>query len=70
MSEPADPVQNQLAKLKKKYAADLPQKVARVEEQVVAFLGADWSEEVCLPRTGRSTVSPGAQAPTGSGSWG
>jgi chemotaxis protein histidine kinase CheA len=48
MSEPADPVQNQLAKLKKKYAADLPQKVARVEEQVAAFLSAAWSEEVCF----------------------
>lgn len=48
MSEPADAVQNQLAKLKKKYAADLPQKVARVEEQVGAFLAAAWSEELCF----------------------
>jgi chemotaxis protein histidine kinase CheA len=48
MSEPADGVQDQLAKLKKKYAADLPQKVARVEEQVAAFLSAPWSEEVCF----------------------
>ncbi|HVR86657.1 MAG TPA: hypothetical protein VMU54_20200 [Planctomycetota bacterium] len=48
MSEPADSVQNQLAKLKKKYAADLPQKVARVEEQVATFLSTAWSEEVCF----------------------
>ncbi len=48
MPEPADAVQSQLAKLKKKYAAELPQKVARVEEQVGAFLAAAWSEEVCF----------------------
>jgi chemotaxis protein histidine kinase CheA len=48
VSEPDDPIQNQLAKLKKKYAADLPQKVARVEEQVAAFLAAGWSEELCF----------------------
>ncbi|HLY75340.1 MAG TPA: hypothetical protein VKU80_14560 [Planctomycetota bacterium] len=48
MSEPAEGAQNQLAKLKKKYAADLPQKVARVEEQVSAFLAADWSQELCF----------------------
>jgi len=48
MSEPADGVQNQLAKLKKKYAADLPQKVARVEEQISTFLAADWSQDICF----------------------
>jgi HPt (histidine-containing phosphotransfer) domain-containing protein len=48
MSEPPEGVQNQLAKLKKKYAADLPLKVARVEEQVGAFLAAGWSEELCF----------------------
>jgi len=48
MPEPAEPVQNQLAKLKQKYAADLPQKVARVEEQIAAFLAASWSEEACF----------------------
>jgi chemotaxis protein histidine kinase CheA len=48
MSDPVEPVQDALAKLKKKYAADLPQKVARVDAQVEAFLSAAWSEEVCF----------------------
>lgn len=48
MSDPAETVQNQLAKLKKKYAAELPQKVARVEEQIQGFLSAGWTEETCF----------------------
>ncbi|HLY11934.1 MAG TPA: Hpt domain-containing protein [Planctomycetota bacterium] len=48
MPDPADPVQNQLAKLKQKYAADLPLKVARVEELVAGFLAAAWTEESCF----------------------
>jgi chemotaxis protein histidine kinase CheA len=48
MSEADEGVQNQLEKLKKKYAAGLPEKVARVEEQIAAFLAAAWSEEVCF----------------------
>lgn len=48
MSEAADGVQNQLAKLKRKYAAGLPEKVAAVERQVASFLGSTWTEEVCF----------------------
>ena len=48
MSEPADAVPNQLAKLKQKYAAGLPEKVGKVGEQVDAFLAAPWQEERCF----------------------
>jgi hypothetical protein len=48
MSEPADAVPNQLAKLKQKYAAGLPEKVGKVGAQVDAFLAAPWQEELCF----------------------
>lgn len=48
MSDPADAVPNQLAKLKQKYAAALPAKVDAVGEQVDAFLAAPWQEERCF----------------------
>ncbi len=46
MTEPADPVQSALAKLKERYRTDLPQKVARLAEQVGAFLGSPWEQEL------------------------
>lgn len=45
---PDDGVQSALDKLKKKYAADLPKKVAGVEDQVAVFLAGAWKEDVCF----------------------
>lgn len=45
MSGAADPVQSALARLKEKYRADLPQKVAKIEEQAAVFLANPWEQE-------------------------
>ncbi|HZE97434.1 MAG TPA: Hpt domain-containing protein [Planctomycetota bacterium] len=47
MPESGDRVQDALAKLKLKFAGDLPAKVARVEAQTAAFLAEPWKEQVC-----------------------
>ncbi len=46
MSESAVP--NQLAKLKQKYAAGLPDKVGAVGKQVDEFLSGSWQEDRCF----------------------
>jgi len=46
MTEAADSVSSALAKLKERYRSELPQKVARVADQVAAFLGGPWEQEL------------------------
>lgn len=48
MPEPADAVQNQLAKLKLKFAAGLPAKVGAVSDQVDTYLASPWGEACCF----------------------
>ncbi len=46
MTESADPVHSALAKLKERYRSELPQKVARLADQVAAYLGSPWEQEL------------------------
>ena len=46
MTESADPVHSAIAKLKERYRSELPQKVARLADQVAAYLGSPWEQEL------------------------
>ena len=63
MSGAVDPVQSALARLKEKYRADLPQKIAKIAEQVAVFLGNPWEQERCFT-TYRMTHSLAGSAGT------
>jgi HPt (histidine-containing phosphotransfer) domain-containing protein len=44
---PADPVQAQLAKLKKKYGTGLPDKITAIEAAIAPVFAGGWNEPVC-----------------------
>jgi HPt (histidine-containing phosphotransfer) domain-containing protein len=47
MPDPADAVQVQLAKLRKKFGLALPEKISAIEAAVAALFARPWDEQAC-----------------------
>lgn len=47
MPEPADAVQVQLARLRKKYGLALPDKISGIEKSLAPVFSGPWEEQVC-----------------------
>lgn len=47
MPDPADAVQVQLAKLRKKFGLALPEKISAIEAAVAALVARPWDEQTC-----------------------